>query len=122
MKILIVEDVNHIAFGAQVVLGAHGHEADIALTPSEARQAMLERQYDAIFMDFGLPEVNGLDLSSEFKNDEFPGLIIGLTANRDAYTIEEMQAAGLNSCLEKPLTPQKLSVLDMKPEEEDFNF
>ena len=52
MKILIVEDGLPMAMGAQMILKANGHDADVAMTPTEAKQAVAKTDYEAIFMDF----------------------------------------------------------------------
>lgn len=122
MKILIVEDGIEMANGAQMVLKFHGYDADIALLPSEAKAAMKNCNYDAIFMDFGLPEMNGLALTRLLRDEGYTGLIIGLTANAEKYSIEKMTAAGLNGCIAKPLRPEKLVLLDMDPSDTDFRL
>ena len=122
MKILIVEDVKAMAMAAKAIVSLAKHEVDIAATPTEAKKAVSNNSYDAIFMDFGLPEMDGLKLTSILRSEGYMGLIIGLTANSELFTLEQMKAAGLNACLEKPLSPIKLSLLEKDPNSMYFDL
>lgn len=121
MKILIVEDGLPMAMGAQMILKANGHDADVAMTPTEAKQAVAKTDYEAIFMDFGLPEMDGLTLTRHLRDDGYAGLIIGLTANAKKYSVEKMIDDGLNACIAKPLTPKKLVLLEMNAGDTQFD-
>ena len=107
--------------GADDIKSYH-HDPEIAFTPSEALKAVESNPYDAIFMDFGLPEMDGLQLTAHLREMGYSGLVIGLTANIEKFTLEEMKQAGLNTCLEKPFNPKKLYVLDMSPDQIDFDI
>jgi len=120
VNILIVEDVKSMAMAAQKMVTLAKHHADIALTPTEARERVANNHYEAILMDFGLPEMDGLELTTLLRETGFAGLIIGLTANPKMFTVEQMKAAGLNACLEKPLLMQKLKLLELEPGTTDF--
>lgn len=103
MKVLIVEDVKSMAKVAEKILKLSDVESDIAYVPSEAIDMVVTNEYDAILMDFGLPEMTGLELTKVLREQGYSRPIIGLTANPDEYKLEDMQACGLNACLEKPL-------------------
>lgn len=120
MKILIVEDAIGMATCAKMILDSRKHEVDISLTPTEAKKAVAENHYDAIFMDYGLPEMNGLELTTFLRSTGYAGLVIGLTANAETFTIQQMKDAGLNACLEKPLSIEKLKLLELDPSTTDF--
>ena len=113
MKVLIVEDVEYIAKIAQKILNGSGIQSDIALIPKEAEDLVSSTIYDAILMDFGLPDMTGLELTKVLREQGFVKPIIGLTANPGEYDIDDMKAAGLNTCLGKPLKPNDLPLLSM---------
>lgn len=113
MKLLIVEDVPSMAKMAKFIATSAGHDCDIAKTPSEALEKLLNTQYDGILMDFGLPEMTGLELTRIIRDDGFSKPIIGLTANPDRFSQEVMLKAGLNSCLSKPLQAADLLLFDI---------
>ena len=121
MKILVVEDLIAPAKIAQMLLKRHGHDVELAASGAQAKNKMAEFSFDAIFMDFGLPDTTGLILTTEFKQSGFNGIVIGLTANRDAYSIETMKEAGLNACLSKPLRDKHMELLAMTPSETRFD-
>jgi len=61
-------------------------------------------------------------LTARLREIGYSGLVIRLTANIEKFTLEEMEQTGLNTCLEKPFSPKKLYVLDMLPDQIDFNL
>ena len=113
MNVLIVEDVEFMAKMAQKALDKSNIKSDIALLPSEAQQMAAINQYDAILIDFGLPEMTGLELTGILRDSGYSGPIIGLTANPDQYQIEDMKACGLNACLSKPLREDNIALLSI---------
>ena len=115
MKVLIVEDVDFIANIAKKILTSAEVESDIALTPSDAKKRVETTEYDAILMDFGLPEMTGLELTKVLREKGYSRPIVGLTANPDEYQVEDMKASGLNACLGKPLTTDDIKLLSIDP-------
>lgn len=113
MKVLIVEDVDYMAKIAKKILSQSNIESDIAFLPSEAEKMVAANEYDAILMDFGMPEMTGLELTKVLREQGYRQPIIGLTANPDGYKIEDMKACGLNACLGKPLSLNDMPLLSI---------
>ena len=113
MRVLVVEDVEFMAKMAQKLLSMANIESDVAMLPQAAKDLVNSNEYDGILMDFGLPDMSGLDLTRLLRESGFDKPIIGLTANPDEYTLEDMQAAGLNACLSKPLTLDDVALLSI---------
>ena len=113
MKVLIVEDVDFMAKIAQKILDKSNIKSDIALLPSDAQRMVAMNQYDAILMDFGLPEMTGLELTKSLRDSGYSQPIIGLTANPDEYQLEDMKTCGLNACLTKPLKESDMPLLSI---------
>lgn len=114
MRVLIVEDVPFMANAAKCVLAQGNIESDIAPEPNAAQSLVDTNAYDAILMDFGLPVMTGLELTRVLREKGFDKPIIGLTANADKYSVEDMKKAGLNSCVGKPLTTDDFHLLFME--------
>lgn len=62
MRLLIVEDDPGIAEGLAQVLKASGHAADICGTLQHARSALAIEPFDAVLLDLGLPDGDGVSL------------------------------------------------------------
>ncbi len=110
MLILLVEDNPDIVANISDFLSAHGHVVDFA---GNGRQALylLERQpYDAMVLDLGLPDMDGLEVCRRARrsslNDDLP--ILMLTA-RDLLK-QRLQGfeAGTDDYLVKPFALSEL--------------
>ena len=70
MKILIVEDEDHIAEGIRFNLEAEGFETEIAADGEKALQAVTGPEFDAIVLDVMLPSVDGFDVARRLRAAE----------------------------------------------------
>jgi two-component system sensor histidine kinase BarA len=64
--------------------------------------------FDLIFMDVHMPQMNGLEAASEIRSLETaqnrrPAPIVALTADVQPETREQVEAAGMNDCVVKPI-------------------
>jgi PAS domain S-box-containing protein len=109
-RILVVED-NSIA--ARVVVGMLSSldcQVDVAEKGKLAVQMAEENHYDLIFMDIGLPDIDGYEVTkrirlSELNKKHVP--IIALTAHMDEDNKQHCIGIGMNAVLTKPLAREK---------------
>jgi CheY-like chemotaxis protein len=109
-RILLVED-NSMA--AQIVinkLSALHCIVDWAENGKRAVQLAEENQYDLIFMDIGLPDIDGYEVTkrirlSELNKPHVP--IIALSAHAGDDSKKQCTDIGMNAVLTKPLTEEK---------------
>ncbi|PTQ91189.1 PAS domain-containing hybrid sensor histidine kinase/response regulator [Agitococcus lubricus] len=90
-----------------------GAQVDVAHNGKEAVKFSQDRQYDLIFMDCQMPEMDGFDATRairlyEQQQERHPTPIIALTANALDGDREECLAAGMNDFLPKPLKQEAL--------------
>lgn len=83
MRLLLVEDSPQLADATARGLREHGHAVDIGRTLAEARQLVRLEPYDAILLDLGLPDGNGMVLLDELRRAKAAVPVLVLTA-RDA--------------------------------------
>jgi DNA-binding response OmpR family regulator len=83
MKVLVVEDDRKV--GQFIVNGLleSAYAARLATSCAAARDALSEETYDAVVLDLGLPDGDGLDLLAEWRQHGFNEPVIILSA-RDA--------------------------------------
>ncbi|MEW6252581.1 MAG: response regulator transcription factor [Planctomycetota bacterium] len=108
-RLLLVEDDPEIARTAQTALGAAGMSSDTAPTLAEARRRIALRHYDAIVLDLGLPDGDGLQLADELRRgrgDEVPILV--LTAQSGVRRRLDGFAHGADDYICKPFVPAEL--------------
>lgn len=93
MRILLVEDDELIASGVVAGLGAHGIRAEHAGTARDARLAWNNDHFDAVVLDLGLPDDDGLSVLASLRDQEAFTPVLILTA-RDGI---EHRLAGLHN-------------------------
>ncbi len=60
LTILLVDDDRDLAESLADYIALQGHEVDIALTAEEGIAAAGNKDYDAVLVDIGLPDINGV--------------------------------------------------------------
>lgn len=83
MLILVVEDEPKMAALLERGLTAEGHAVVVAHTGREALDVALAGRFDVIVLDVMLPEMNGLEITRQLRDQKNPTPILMLTA-RDA--------------------------------------
>lgn len=108
MKILIVEDERKVSRFVERALSEQAYTVGVAGSCAAARDALAESPYDAVVLDLGLPDGDGLDLLREWRASGFNEPVLILSA-RDAV---EDRVRGLNlgadDYLPKPFSVDEL--------------
>lgn len=106
LKILVAEDneINQRLFTH--ILLQLGYEGHLVANGNEVLQALESQQYDIIFMDVHMPEMDGLEASRHIVNkwnaEERPK-IVALTADAMQGDREKCIEAGMDDYLAKPI-------------------
>ncbi len=104
LTILLAEDnlVNQIV--TKKMLDKLGYRAEVAANGKEVLQALEARDYDVIFMDVQMPEMDGLEATKEIRQrwPESGAKIIAMTASALKGDREECLAAGMDGYISKP--------------------
>lgn len=108
MKILVVENERKVARFIAQALTEQSYTTRVADSCRDARDALAESPYDAIVLDLGLNDGDGLDLLSEWRQHGFNEPVLILSA-RDAV---QDRIRGLNlgadDYLPKPFSVDEL--------------
>lgn len=102
MKILIVEDEQHLADGLRFNLEAEGYDADIAADGQTGLDFAEARGYDAIVLDIMLPKVDGFEVARTIRSREDYTPILMLTARGRPEDVLKGFEAGTDDYLPKP--------------------
>lgn len=115
-KILLVEDSPLPQMIVEAILQQLDCRVDIADTGEDSVALCMKNHYDLIFMDIGLPGIDGIMAAQLIREQEKHGHrvpIIALTAHDDLAMKTKALAAGMDDYLIKPLTlPTAQAVLD----------
>lgn len=123
LKILLAEDndINSKLFIN--IIKMKGLSADIAVNGLEAVEATKHKEYDIIFMDCQMPQMDGYEATKKIRemeeiNKHTP--IIAMTANSMKGDAEKCIAAGMDDYISKPFDRDKLEHILIKYTKNDF--
>lgn len=85
MRILIVEDDRDLQRHLATALTAAGYAVDTASDGEDGHHLGATESYDAIILDLGLPQLDGLSVLERWRKDGVTAPVLILTA-RDAWT------------------------------------
>ena len=102
MKILIVEDEQHIADGIRFNIEAEGYEAEIAADGGIALERLDETKFDAVVLDVMLPTVDGFEVARTMRERADYTPILMLTARGRPEDVLLGFEAGTDDYLAKP--------------------
>ena len=121
--ILLVEDDSIAAMVARAILENLGCAADLAVDGTSAIELSKNKDYHLIFMDIGLPGIDGYETTSQIRAIEAEkaaqstsgkahrAFIAGLTAHADPDKKQHGLDVGMNVVLMKPLSFDKAIML-----------
>ena len=107
-KILVVEDN---AINQQLVievLEKAGHQVDVLDHAEEALQRMKYDHYDVLIADYHLPDINGLDMINQMRDDGMDIPVIMITADLSDDVILKCHGQGVTAVLGKPFKTTEL--------------
>ena len=111
LRVLLAEDNAVNQRVAALMLKKLGYAADIAGNGREAIAAIERREYDLVFMDLQMPEMDGLEatraICARWPATNRPR-IVAMTANVSSSDREACMAAGMDGFTSKPVRMQDL--------------
>ncbi len=108
MKILVVEDQAKLGTLLKQGLSEAGYAVGSASTCAAALDALSESSYDAIVLDLGLPDGDGLDLLQQWRRAGFNEPVIILSARDAVQDRIRGLDVGADDYLPKPFSLQEL--------------
>jgi DNA-binding response OmpR family regulator len=102
MKILIVEDEQHLADGLRFNIEAEGYEAEIVSDGDLALTRLENNQFDAVVLDVMLPTVDGFEVARVLRERADYTPILMLTARGRPEDVLQGFEAGTDDYLAKP--------------------
>ncbi len=114
MKVLLVEDLPLAAKIARFILGDLHCDVDIASSGAQAMEKAISRVYDLIFMDVGLPDTTGFEVTQRIRAANIKTPIYALTAHTDNDNRQQAVLAGMTGFLTKPLEENEVRALLVK--------
>jgi two-component system, OmpR family, aerobic respiration control sensor histidine kinase ArcB len=115
--LLVVEDNTIAQLVAKTILSKFNYQVDIASNGQEAISLWEKNKYDLIFMDIGLPDMDGYQVTQYIRSQEIGKNhlvpIIALTAHIGDENKQRCIECGMNAVISKPLTQKNCNgILD----------
>ncbi|RYE04517.1 MAG: response regulator transcription factor [Sphingomonadales bacterium] len=108
MRLLIVEDEPNLGQQLKSALEGAGYAVDLATDGEEGLYLGSNEQYDAIILDLGLPEIDGLTVLDRWRKEGKATPVLVLTA-RDSWSDKVAGLdAGADDYVAKPFQTEEL--------------
>lgn len=107
-NLLIVDDEESIVTLLQFNLEQAGFKVTTAMNGRAALEEATNTEYDLIVLDLMLPEMDGLEVCKQLRQDKIMTPILMLTARDDEFDKVLGLELGADDYLTKPLVPGKL--------------
>ncbi|CNF03337.1 DNA-binding response regulator TrcR [Mycobacterium tuberculosis] len=105
---LVVDDDTRLVKVVASLLRRHGHQVESAPTGELARQVLRRGDFDIVLLDVNLPDINGMSLILQLREEDDATPVILLTVRAEAQD----QALGLqlggDDYVAKPFNPEVL--------------
>jgi two-component system OmpR family response regulator len=108
MRVLVIEDEPNLQRQLKAVLEQSGYAVDVASDGEDGHFLGATESYDAVVLDLGLPEVDGLTVLERWRKDGHAMPVLVLTA-RDRWSDKVAGLdAGADDYLAKPFQTEEL--------------
>lgn len=116
-RILLVDDNPDAADSLAMLLRMDGHEVHTAYGAIEALKAADQLKPEMIFLDIGLPQMDGYEVARRLRvnSDHGPLRLVALTGYGQQEDRDRSHAAGFDDHLVKPVSPQALEQIFALP-------
>jgi DNA-binding NtrC family response regulator len=110
-RILVVDDESSVAGALDLILSERGHEVSTAGSVGDALALAKQRPFDLVFTDLRLPDATGIELLEQIKSATPETEVVLMTAHGSLDVTIEAIKRGAFYYLEKPFTPDQVSML-----------
>ena len=103
LRIMIAEDDVINMFYLEMTFMEMGHSIDKAKNGHDALELILSNTYDILFMDIGMPEMNGMECIKIIRKNKITTPAVVISGYTSENEIQKFMSAGFNRVLSKPV-------------------
>lgn len=107
-KLLIVDDDEQLSQTVESFLKSCNYTCDCVAMGGDALQMLSTYAYDAIILDWGLPDITGFEVCVKYRKQGGHTPIIFLTGNNKLEAMEQALDAGADDYIAKPFNIREL--------------
>lgn len=111
-RVLLVEDQKMLQQLMLFELMDHGHDLTTADNGKEALEKLDINAFDVLVTDLFMPEMGGIELIEQVREQQLPLPIIVLSASRQVEIKEQLAQLEVNNFIDKPITEDKMELLN----------
>jgi signal transduction histidine kinase/CheY-like chemotaxis protein/HPt (histidine-containing phosphotransfer) domain-containing protein len=112
LRLLLAEDQDELRQLTSYLLSKEGHQVTEARNGREALRALARQHFDVVLLDDEMPEMSGSQVVLAIRERESKKggrqTVLGLTGNTSDEDQKRLLAAGMDSCLGKPIRLEQL--------------
>lgn len=108
MKILLVDDEDHLQEVLGLLLELDGHQVTTAFSGEQAVERAKESQFDLVITDFKMPGMNGMEVVRTLKKTNPNISVVMITGYPTEDTEKEAQKLGVDDYIAKPFHMDKM--------------
>ena len=102
MKLLLIEDDEHVAQVLAEAFASQGHATAIRYTGEEGLAYLTRERPDAVVLDVRLPRLNGVEVLRQIRATDPALPVIIMTGLATPGEIAEVRRLGVTEIIEKP--------------------
>ena len=107
-RVLVIDDNQDLADGMAELMKLGDHEVDVALTGMAGVEAAAGGGYDFIFVDLGLPDIDGVECAQRIRAGGCKARILMMTGYSASDLTARARAMEDTELLTKPLDPAQV--------------
>lgn len=114
LKILVADDDDLSRRLMRVILTHEGHRVEVAANGLEALEAVKKNQFDIVFMDLHMPDMDGMEASRQIRDWESGDshtFIVALTASYLPEIGQALFDSGIDNYISKPFEVEQIQKL-----------
>lgn len=113
--VLVVDDIQTNLYVAERMLGFYGIKVETCASGREAIEKITTgAEYDIIFLDYMMPEMDGVETLQALRAMGYTGTIVALTANALIGEAEKLMELGFDGFMAKPIEIKLLNATLIK--------
>ncbi len=108
LSVLYVEDDADVRAGIEAILSKFFKSVTIAEDGQEGLNAFKSEKFDIILTDISMPNMNGVEMSTQIKEENYEQPIIVLSAHNEGEYLIDLINVGIDAFLLKPIQTEAL--------------
>ena len=108
-KVLVIDDTKSWRDILKYLLESFGLETKICSNGKKAIEIIPDGNFDIVFIDWNMPEINGIDVVKYLKSKNISTEFVLISAYEQQNLINSAKDAGINYFIPKPINPSILN-------------